>query len=289
MTPESVTLGQAFLEQLRAQSYGGEVGLAISTLEGEVLVCLNAERAFLSASTIKVPLLLLALERVQTGQLRLNERHTLKPADRVGGAGILHELGAGLELSLEDLLTLMIIVSDNTATNMVIDLLGVDAVNAWLFERGCRQTRLVGKLQLPPEQQNAAQLLGERNRTSAAEQAELLLGLWQGQRLEPPVRQLALSILGRQHYRDILGRSLLRHAANSSRYQTYTKSGELLGVHHDVGLLLLPRPLCVALLSEGGSDRREHPENQDTLVLSTTLFPLLAALGGLDQGISGDI
>ncbi len=281
--------GQAFLAALRAQGHPGEVGLVICDLAGEVLVRLNAERIFPAASTIKVPLLLLALEQVQAGRLSLTERRTLRAEDRVGGAGVLHELGAGLNPTLEDLLTLMIIVSDNTATNLVIDLLGVDSVNAWLSAIGCPQTRLVGKLQLPPKLQNAAQRRGERNRTTAAEQARLLLGLWRGERLDEERRALALSVLGRQHHRDILGRALPRAADGQPRYAAHTKSGELAGVHHDVGLLLLPRALCAALLSGGGADRRGHPENRDAIALSDTLSPLLAALGGQYGPPNGDI
>ena len=72
-------------------------------------------------------------------------------------------------------------------------------------------------------------------------------------------------------------------------YPTHTKSGELVGVHHDVGLLLLPRGLCVALLSRGGSDRTGHPDNRDAIALSDTLYPLLAVLGGVYEGARGDI
>ena len=109
------------MSSLRSRGYCGEVGLQISTLEGQLLATLGADAVFPAASTIKVPLLLLALERVQAGALDLNERFELHAGDRVGGAGVLHELGAGLRPSLQDLLTLMIIVSDNTATNLVID------------------------------------------------------------------------------------------------------------------------------------------------------------------------
>ena len=62
-------------------------------------------------------------------------------------------------------------------------------------------------------------------------------------------------------------------------YRSATKSGELLGVHHDVGVLFTPRPLLVALLSEGGEDAREHPENRDVRLLAGALWPLLAGLG----------
>ena len=281
--------GQAFFDALRTRGYPGQIGLHLCALDGEVLVTLNVDQVFPAASTIKVPLLLLALELIQSGQLHLNERFTLNPEDRVGGAGVLHELGTGLQPSLQDLLTLMIVVSDNTATNKVIDLLGSAAVNAWLDAQGCPQTRLIGKLQLPPVLQNAAQQRGERNRTTPAEQQRLLLALWRGERLDAERRRLALSILGRQQYRDILARSLPVDKHGAPMYAAHTKSGELLGVHHDVGLLMLPRPLCVSLLSQGGHDPRPHPENRDAIALSDTLYPLLALFGGFKDEQNGDI
>ncbi|WP_245896011.1 serine hydrolase [Deinococcus irradiatisoli] len=287
MTPEE--RGLAFAAQLRDLGHPGEVGLYVCALDGTVLTTLNAEQVFPAASTIKVPLLLLALERAQAGTLDLAERLTVHSGDRVGGAGVLHELGAGLQPSLQDLLTLMIIVSDNTATNMVIERLGVEAVNAWLAAGGYEHTHLVGKLQLPPEQHNAAQRRGERNRTTAGEQVRLLLDLWRGAALDETHRALALSILGRQQYRDILARRWPLDADGAPLYAAHTKSGELVGVHHDVGLLMLPRPLCVALLSRGGTDRAGHPVNRDAIALSDTLFPLLAALGGLYERKNGDI
>ena len=282
-------LGEAFLTALRQRGYAGSVGLHISTLGGEVLATLNADQVFPAASTIKVALLLLALERVQAAQLSLTQRLVLSEEDKVGGAGVLHELGAGLRPSLQDVLTLMIIVSDNTATNLVIELLGVSAVNTWLEAQGYVHTRLIGKLQLPPQRQNAAQQRGERNRTAPGEQSRLLLALWRGERLKAQMRELALLILSRQQHRDILARRLPIDAIGAPIYAAYTKSGELRGVHHDVGLLLLPRPLCVSVLSQGGADPRPHPTNADAIALSDTLYPLLAALGGLKNGQNGDI
>ena len=279
MSPEQ--RGLDFLHTLRGLGYGGEVALHVTDPGGAVLASLNADQVFPAASLIKVPLLLHALEQVQRGELDLDGRHTMHSEDRVSGAGVLHELDAGLSLTLRDLLTLMIIVSDNTATNLVIELLGIDPVNAWLADQGYIRTRLVGKLQLPPELGNEAQRRGERNTTSAAEQTRLFTELWQGTRLNAAHREIALGILERQQYRDILARKLPHGQGGERLYRTFTKSGELTGVHHDAGLLLLPRPLGAALLSRGGSDPTEHPENQDVLRLAGALYPLLAELGGL--------
>lgn len=276
-----------FLADLRGHGYGGEVGLSVRALDGTALIALHAERVFPAASTIKVPLLVLALERAQSGHLDLDGRVVMQDADRVPGAGVLHELSGGLALTWRDVLTLMIVVSDNTATNLVIGALGVDRVNAWLDAGGYGHTRLVGKLQLPPEQRNAAQRRGERNRTTAHEQTRILTRLARGELLDAEYTATALDILSRQQYRDLIGRRVPRRPDGTLLYRLCSKSGELAGVHHDVGVLYTPRPLVVALLSEGGTDPREHPDNRDVTLLADRLWPLLAALGKTASAASG--
>lgn len=275
--------------ELRAHGYVGEVGVLVTDLAGQELYALNPGRVFPAASTIKVPLLVLALQEAQAGRLDLRERVTLRAEDRAGGSGILHELGPGLNLTWEDVLTLMIVVSDNTATNLVIDRLGVECVNDWLNGQGLTDTHLVGKLQLPPERQSEAQRRGERNRTAPRDQVNVLGRLVRGELLDAFHTDLALSILSRQQLRDILGRHVPRGADGELLYRVASKSGELLGVHHDVGVLYTPRPLVVAVLSRGGTDPREHPGNRDLTLLAAILWPLLAALGGVLTAPPGDI
>lgn len=264
---------------LRSRGFAGEVGLLVASLDGEVLYRHAEDRVFPAASTIKVPLLIAALQRAQAGDLELNGRVMMQDTDRVPGAGVLHELAGGLALTWRDVLTLMIVVSDNTATNLVIERLGLDPFNAWLQARGLRETRLVGKLQLPEQLRNEAQRRGERNATSARDQAALLLGLVRGDLLDGVHTRLALEIMKRQQLRDIIGRRVPRDEKGEALYAVASKSGELSGVHHDVGVLYTPRPLVVALLSQGGQDPREHPENRDVALLADALWPLLAQAG----------
>ncbi|BDP40542.1 serine hydrolase [Deinococcus aetherius] len=270
-----------FQTELRSRGYVGEVGLLVTDLTGSELYALNSGCVFPAASTIKVPLLVQALQEAQSGRLDLRERVTVKAEDRVPGSGILHELGPGLNPTWEDVLTLMIVMSDNTATNLVIDRLGVDRVNGWIARQGMGGTHLVGGLQLPPGRRNEAQRRGERNRTTARDQVTVLGRLVRGELLDPAHTSLALSILSRQHFRDLLARHVPRGEDGEPLYRVASKSGELTGVRHDVGVLFTPRPLVVALLSEGGRDPREHPDNRDVAVLAGTLWPLLGALGGV--------
>ena len=271
-----------FQAELRRAGYTGEVGLLVTDFGGRELYAHAADAVFPAASTIKVPLLLMALEQAGRGDLDLAGRVSLRAEDRVPGAGVLHELGPGLALSWQDVLTLMIVVSDNTATNLLIGQLGQDRFNSWLTARGLNSTRLIGLLQQPPERQNAAQRRGERNRTTARDQVALLLSLLRGEGLTPQMQHLALDILSRQHLRDLIGRGVPAGPDGEPLYRVASKSGELRGVHHDVGLLWTPRPLVVALLSQGGEDPREHPANRDVTRLSAALWSLLTELGETD-------
>ncbi|MGI8748720.1 MAG: serine hydrolase, partial [Deinococcus sp.] len=190
MRPEGLSLG----ERLRSQGYPGEVALVVQDARsGATLYQEQPQRSFPAASTIKVPLLVMALEACQAGRLSLEARLTLDAADRVPGSGVLHELGTGLQPSLRDLLTLMVVVSDNTATNLLIGRLGLGAAQGWLEER-LPGTRLVGLLQQPPALQNEAQRRGERNATCARDQVGLLGRLYRGELLDPFHGGLALEI-----------------------------------------------------------------------------------------------
>ncbi|MBZ9750900.1 class A beta-lactamase-related serine hydrolase [Deinococcus sp. HMF7604] len=284
MTADLVT---AFRTRLTEAGFKGEVGLRVCTLDGTELAAWQAGLVFPAASTIKVPLLILALQEAQAGRLDLAARVTLRAADQVPGAGVLHELAPGLALTWQDVLTLMIVVSDNTATNLVIERLGLEWVGAQLPLLGFPGTRLVGKLQVPPEQRTPAQQRGERNITTAHDQTEGLRALVAGERLDAAHTALALDILGRQQLLDILGRRVPCGPDGERLYRVASKSGELNGVHHDVGVLFTPRPLLVALLSQGGTDPREHPENRDVVTLADALWPLVAMLG--EVPVSGDI
>ncbi len=273
-------------ERLASQGYAGRAALVVQDAQtGETLHAEGGNEVFPAASIIKLWLLVRGLWAAQVGQTALDERLSMQAEDQVPGSGVLHELGAGLDLSWLDLLTLMTVVSDNTATNLVIGRLGLADLQAWLAE-DWPQTQLVGKLQMPPDQQNEAQRRGERNSTTAAQATDLLGRLYRGDLLNDAHTALALGILGRQQYRDILARHLPRDASGEPLYQSLSKSGELEGVHHDAGLLLTPRPLCVTLLSVGGSDPREHPDNRDVGLLAVTFWPLLAALGQVSGGHS---
>jgi len=125
-----------------------EFGIYIRHIQSGATVEVNPEALYPMASVFKIPLLLETLAQVDEGRCALDERIELLPEHVLAPSGVLVELDAGLQLTLRDLLTLMIIVSDNTATDMVLDRIGRDRVmerlRAWGVETVSVQMGVTG-------------------------------------------------------------------------------------------------------------------------------------------------
>jgi len=117
--------------------------------------------------------------------------------------------------------------------------------------------------------------------------ADVMLGLLRGRWLAPEPNDLALSILKRQQYRDIVGRGLPALPDGRPICPVASKSGELGGVHHDVAIVWTPTPLVVTVLSDGGLDPREHPDNREVVLLSRLTRALIEVLGDILPRVRG--
>jgi beta-lactamase class A len=202
---------------------------------------IRADEVVTAASTIKVPILAAALHEVDAGRLDLAQPNAIPPR-RTGGSGVLQALPHLHTLTLADLLTLMIIVSDNTATNVVIDLIGMERVNQFCAGAGLNGTVLRRKMM-----DADAVRLGLENTTTAHDQAKLLGALAWRNLLPAPLRAFALQALERQQFNDGLP-SLLPDGVIVAH-----KTGELPGVRHDVGVITGTngRQAAVAVLLSG--------------------------------------
>jgi beta-lactamase class A len=118
-------------------------GVAIKNLESGEEVFLNNDRPYQLASVFKIPVLVTAMQQIDARRFTLDDRITLKYSDKTSPSGILTYLRDGLQPTVEDLLMLMIIISDNTATDMVIDLVGgLQVVNATMRKLGFTEAEL---------------------------------------------------------------------------------------------------------------------------------------------------
>jgi beta-lactamase class A len=251
MRPVSASLAER-LEMIGA-SAGGEVAVALRHLERGERYDRLAEQPFVAASTIKLPILVALHDAAARGALHLDERVRLRPEDQVTGSGVLQLLSPGLELPLRDLAELMIAVSDNAATNMILERVGIAAVNACIAALGLRQTRVHRGLQVVPAG------VSEFNTVTAADLTELLVLIAQGRAVSWEACRRMVGTLKRQQINDALP-ALLPDAEGAGsgalgalpRWELAHKTGGILGYQHDVGLLYLPgQTIALSVLTHG--------------------------------------
>jgi beta-lactamase class A len=254
------------------EKFSGQVSIAFQRFSDGSSYLHNAGQTMRSASLIKVPIMTCALEKVARGELNLEQRYELKTDEMVGGTGVLLALQQNLQLTLHDLLTLMIIVSDNTATNMLIDILGQDPINAYFQYLGLSQTNLVGKLQLPDHKQNEAQRRGARNSTCAADVLGLLVRLEGRELLPDDLTKTAIDMLKRQQFTEALSRYLPTDAGLFDDYVTVaSKGGCLRGVWHDAGIIYdkTYTPLyALVVMTDGSADESFSWEQEGMMLIA---------------------
>jgi beta-lactamase class A len=223
---------------------GGRVGVVARHLPTGRQVTRRAEEVFPSASVIKLPLLVAAFAAVAEGRTEWETRFIVRPEDVVEGSGVLREMHAGLSVTLQDLARLAIVVSDNTAANMLMEAVGIASVAKCLSGLGFRSTRLERKFY-----DFAARDAGLENVCAAGELADLLERLERGQVLSPDASREMLAILCRQAYSERLPAML------PAGTPVAHKTGTITGVCHDAGILYGPAgPIVVVALTQGCRD-----------------------------------
>ena len=223
---------------------GIEIGVAARLVGTERAWRLAADRPFPAASTIKTAILVALYREVDAGRLSLDDTRPVDQAARVPGSGVLTWMRPGLSLPLADLAYLMIAVSDNTASNLLLDAVGIDRVRATIAELGLAATalnrRFLGRAPGPGEPENVA---------SAADLATLLAAIAAGTAAAPGSCARMRATLALQQNRDRLARYLPPTVSFAG------KSGTLLGLVHDTGLIATPfGPFAVAVLTRGFAD-----------------------------------
>ena len=112
-----------------AEASGATVGVAAVSADGERFSH-HGDRRFVAASTVKIAIMIELFRQVDAGRLALHTLHRLRPADKATGSGVVAQLHDGIELTLGDLAYLMMSISDNSSTNVLIDYVGQQQVNA---------------------------------------------------------------------------------------------------------------------------------------------------------------
>ena len=255
-TPESARAKQDVLWgqmedsiRLIARGTNAVVGVAILDLTDRRAFHLNADAIYPTASTIKIAVLAeLYRQHGRTGGgARLGDLYTVDAKDLVGGSDIMAGLTPGVtKVTNHDLATMMIAVSDNSATNVLIDRVGMENVNAWLAGLGLKNTRL-RRLMMDVK---AAQA-GRENTATPRELVMLLDALQKGDVLGKPLTDEYFRMLS-------TGKSSYIPRLLPASVRTANKPGDLDAVRNDAGIVFVPnRPFAIAVMTTFGRDEAD--------------------------------
>jgi beta-lactamase class A len=216
----------------------GVMGVAVIDLVDGHKYLLHANDVYPQASSIKICVLAELYRQAQEGKLKLTDMYTVNAADLVQDSDIMGGLTPGVtQITLRDLATMMVAVSDNSAANVLIDRLGMANVNAFLSAQGLRDTRLRRKMM---DLKAAGE--GRENISTPNELANLLQSLYQGKILNREMTDDFFKVLATHHKDSFISRDL------PDDLKIADKSGELEGVRNDSGVIFLdkhPYVLCV--------------------------------------------
>jgi beta-lactamase class A len=255
----------------QARRLPGRLGVAVRYLPNGPEYALRSAESFYPASVIKVPILAEVFAQAAEGHLDLDARIALTNQDRREGSGVPASLSGGLALTVADLAELMIVVSDNTATAMLVRLVCAGNVNARMRTLGLVGTRVGGWWE--GDDRNT-----EQSATTPGDMLRLFELLWRGELVSLEASTRMLDMLGRQQFMG-LARYLpvddLSEAEGrrNSRVLIASKSGEVNGVRNDVGLITArtakgSRAYIVSIFTnEVEDDRLWTAENPALLVI----------------------
>lgn len=227
------------------RGFKGTVSIYAKNLDTGRDFAVNADAKVRTASTIKLPILCALEALVAEGRISWTTPITLRAEDKVSGSGVLGELSPGATLPLRDVATLMIIVSDNTATNLVLDRITADAVNDMMDKWGFTATRSMRKIRgdgtalKEAEGFSRAGRLPENQRfgigsSTPREMVTLLERLEQGRVVSPEASKDVIGILKRQQFKTGIGRRV------DAKTEVASKSGALDALRSDVGIAYTP-------------------------------------------------
>lgn len=247
------------------REFTGTVALWCHDLRAGRTFGLRAGERFDPASTIKLFILRELYRQREAGLLRLDETLVMGRYDVVPGSGVLKDLTPDrASLTLHDLATLMITVSDNVATNLLIGRLGTTAVNRGTREAGFADTFLRGKL---------FKARTRRSHTTARDLGTLMTQIARRQAVSRQASNDMLDILRREQSDFIVGRFLPYTTEELEQdrrpWKIASKSGSIKGHRHDVALVEgRGNRYVLALMSSGAEDLRFWPDNEGTLALA---------------------
>jgi beta-lactamase class A len=253
--------------------FPGTVSLYAKNLDTGATYGLRENDRVRTASTIKLPIMAAVFDAVEQGRAKWTDTLTLTKADKVSGSGVLTEFSDGVKLPIRDVVHLMIVVSDNTATNLIIERFTADAVNDYMDKLGLKQTRSMRKVRGDGNDLkdatgwSRAGKLPENQRfglgsSTPREMVTLLEMLDRGQVVSPAASKEMLDILRRQQDRAGIARK-------AGAMKVANKSGALDHLRSDAGIVYSPHgKIAMAITCEDIPAVDYGPDNAGLILIS---------------------
>jgi beta-lactamase class A len=285
---------QATVAEIAAQHHG-QVSVFAKALKTGQTVALKADEPVQTASVIKLALLYEAMEQVRDGKAHWDDKVTLTKENQTGGSGVLGFFDTPVTLTLKDVLSMMVITSDNTATNVAIDKIGLDATNAEMGRLGLKNTWLYKKVGKPaagpmPADQKKFGL----GKTTAREMGALMQRIVTCQlgdtsaapsKADRAICGVTLRMLRSQFYRDGAPRYLEPIDSSEEGSAIANKTGALDAVRNDVDAVATKNGLIILSIFTWDNKDQSWTDDNEAYVTTARIAKAIVntwAPGGLD-------
>jgi beta-lactamase class A len=265
--------------------FQGKVSAYAKNLSTGVSYGILPDKPVRTASTIKLAIMVECFSEAAESKLKWTEPIKVTEDEKVSGTGVVQELSDGVELPIRDLMHLMIVVSDNTATNLILNRIGGNAVNARMAQLGLRQTRLMRKIlgdgaNLKPQPsgvtEEGAKPENKRwgiGRSSPHDMVSILEKLYRGELVNKAASDEMIAVLKRQQYHEGIGRDMKDVTIAS-------KSGALDHFRSDVGIVYSKNgTIAMAITVDDIPEIDYSPDNPGDLLISSLSEIFVAELG----------
>jgi beta-lactamase class A len=257
-------------------SFKGKVSLFAKNLDTGETYAFGADERVRTASTIKIAVMVEAFARVAEGKAKWTDELVLTKAARYGGSGVLPELSDGLRLTLRDCVNLMMLVSDNTATNLVLDYLTTDAVNARMDSLGFKQIRILRRVGSGGESKAGKEPEKKRFGLGVATPREMVVlmeKLERGEIVSQAVSKEMIDLMKREQSHYAIGRTL-------SDTPMATKYGALDRLRSAIGIIYSKQGrIAMAITVDDMPEVNWSVDNPGYLLMSRLSLILIDGLG----------
>jgi beta-lactamase class A len=234
---------------------GADVSMVIRDLDMNWEIDCNKDETIPAASLVKIPIMLAYQYAAKDHKVDLADKIELKASQKTDGSGILKTFQPGSVFSIDDIIYLMITQSDNTASNILIDTLGMDTLNGYFKKIGFKNTNISRRMM-----DFKARKSGIENYTTASDMAFALDKLYRGRLINIPTSKKCLNLLASQKINDRIPKKLPQDTVVAH------KTGLENGVCHDVGIVYTNKGnflICVLTKHRNRSARQTKKLIQD--------------------------